>query len=188
MEPSSLEAIWKARIGAKDSASKNVPGVAVAELVTLLDDLPEARLETEYRTLLTLPESSASEFQQALVQAFVALFARRKSDARLIPLLAARCPRYVGLRSIEFVLATAGLQNPVEVMVKAYGQAKSDPVRHTLFDALSSAFPSLRSRATSEEQFIKACLEWYSARRTASRSTWHTRTATSRARLGISIS
>ena len=116
--------------------------------------------------LKALSPSTMTPFQ-ADPLAFAAFrMASSGERARLVDLLAERCPRAIPPAPIEFTLAAeewrGKLTNGFAVPVDACRAARNDEARATLLDAMSAAMPSLRAKIPDNVSFISAVEAWHS--------------------------
>jgi hypothetical protein len=148
-------------IGRRDRQLKSWPYRRQNIVSNLLDSCSNSAREMAFSYLAdTSTTNWPSDFDDLLVQEFVRRFAASDDLPRLTLLLAARCPKYEGLRPIEFWLVDERGPDAIKVLTSAYFSSGANCSSKMLLECFQRAFPELKSKNMSDSAFVKACAHW----------------------------
>lgn len=161
-EVSKLRQVWKVE-AEKFRDSKDFSNHKVKILKKLLRNTPATAVEAEFRricsTVVTAHYEDLFDFDETLLPALVARSAEQRDRERLVDLLSANCPIYVGTVPLEFELATTW-PDAIPLLFDCYRQATSDRTKKDIRFCLGRAFASLREQFPEDDAFVAQAKRW----------------------------
>lgn len=159
---SRIKRLWEARSKSLNPRTKDYPKNKVDLLRRILRNASPNEIETEFERVRTshVDYARMSDYDQTLLQAFVADAAERKDGSQLVRLLSSKCPRYIGAVPIELYLAIISADN-VLILFDSYNQSTAGDTQDSILAILGSVFREVRNENKDEKSFINASKDWY---------------------------
>ncbi|MFL6335732.1 MAG: hypothetical protein ACJ754_20675 [Pyrinomonadaceae bacterium] len=86
---------------------------------------------------------------------------KRRDGGMLTRLLSIKCPRYIGLYTVELYLALSDLPDPLLILFEGYRKAANEEARQTLKDAVSQVSDLPRADFGDDSAYVSAVEAWY---------------------------
>lgn len=127
----------------------------------LLDSCSNSNRDVAFSYLVDTPATNwPSDFEDLIVQEFIRRLVASNDSPRLTLLLAARCPKYEGVRPIEFWLVDEKGPDAIKMLASAYFSSGTDFSSGMLLECFQRAFPTLKVTSAPDSAFVKACVQW----------------------------
>jgi hypothetical protein len=156
---------WEARLKELDLAKvgKDYPARRLQILRPLLADAPDDVIRSEFERIRSSPTDvqDMSEYDLTLLQEFVGAAVKKGDRDKLVYLLSAKCPPFIGTQAIELYLADSSLNAPLIVLFDSYEKATTEQSKRFILEVLNRVFGSVVQEHTSEERFLNASKDWY---------------------------
>ena len=156
----SIEEQWVA--ATKDTSWRTAEGAEErrAILDRLLKSAPKKQFEDE---LAKIRDEHIEYETEQLPTAFALIFAERKDWQSLVRLWSVRCPEYIGEEPLEQFVANLPLENPWELLAKAYTESQDANTRSEMLNAFANAFQSRYPKAgrNKDNVFVADCVAWF---------------------------
>lgn len=161
-----IQLLWEERVKNIDFSKvrKGAEVERLSILEALLEQAPPEQVQAEFERLRSspTPANKLTDYDTTLLQLLVERAVKRGERDRLVDLLSAKCPRFVGVDSLELYLADSKLPDPLLVLFDSHERAANDDSKRVLMEILKRVFGFVISEHTDEKKFLVASKEWYS--------------------------
>ena len=172
---SMLERQWDSALSAIPTEGRNGAGAKLEALERLFAELSPGSQRAEIQRVMS-SKVPRSEYEQIFIQAVVSNYADAGKDQDLLEVLTFHCPRYIGPRHVEFVLARGALRDPINLLREAFIRSTSTENKQHIISIFADSFPDIAAgydlpvrqqrKITSEEihgadRFLLDCRRWW---------------------------